>query len=1082
MIHARPCPECGRPLPPDAREEVCPACALRGLLEFVTPVAKDQSQLSGRGLPAHLDHPPRTQFGDYELLELLARGGMGVVYKARQISLNRTVALKMIQAGVLATPAEVKRFHAEAEAIAQLHHPNIVSVYEIGGNEGQHYFSMDYVAGRTLAEIVRDGPLSAARAATYVQTVAAAVHYAHQHGILHRDLKPANIIIDENDQPRITDFGLAKKLIGTTDYGPQTTELTLSGQVLGSPNYLPPEQAEPKRGTVGPPSDVYALGAILYHLVTGRPPFQAESLTTLLRRVIESDPLAPRLLNPNVPPDLETICLKCLEKEAAHRYPTAQAVAEELGRFLNHEPIRARRIGPGGKLWRWCQRRPKLAIVSSALILSFLLGLTGVLWQWRRAGTQRARAEASEKLAQRNAYAADMTVALRALEDGDLGRVRELLDRHRPVGRSETRDARTGVDLRGWEWRYLWAGSRSEEQFTLERGSNTVTAMAYSSDARWLAVRRIAGTVTLWDTAAKRLVAQFPGAGGPKALAFGPGDDSLAWGSQDEMGAPGVRVLHADERREIAWLPHSAAIVAVAFLPDGRSLATLSESGTVRIWDLSARRIVSELPAAVVMRAAAPDYGCLRVSPNGRVLAVGAKWARIRLWDWTVNTTRDLSPAGFADGVDALAFSPDGNLLAAACGYLDNQIHLWNLQAGTESLLAGHRSWVVDLAFAPDGKTLASASADQTIGLWDIPRTTVRRRLHGSGNEVHALAWSPEGTQLASGGKDGAVRYWDPTPKQATTTYALLSEQIEEWGLAFTPDCRTILTVNPADGSVTCRDASTQREVERLSFLGTNHSGIAMSPDGRLLAVGDRLGHVGVWDFNARRAITNLVLTGTRQQVLEFSARGNVLICQGWVHYEKRTCRLWKVGTWSALDLRGINLAGLSWAELAPDERTLAIVQSGVITWWDLKTERRIACFDAQQLHSIAFSPDGRWFAAGGTGGPLMLWEVATQRSRAIPRSHLNQINGLAFSPDGKRLMTAGTGASDTVKLWDLESGREVATLPGEPGFNDFVGFSPDGNTIFAVGNGPLSRKRTMFWRAPSWAEIESEAQRQVTP
>ena len=1076
------CPECGRPLPEGALEGVCPVCSLWGALHFASPIVPDvPPPPSGVQAPLPPQPPLPTHFGDYELLELLARGGMGVVYRARQISLNRTVALKMIQAGVLATPAEVRRFHTEAEAIAQLHHPNIVAVYEIGEQEGQHYFSMEYVAGRTLAEIVRDGPLPAIRVATYVKTVATAVQYAHQQGILHRDLKPANIIIDENDQPRITDFGLAKRLKDSALRAPHSV-LTMSGQVLGSPDYLPPEQAEPKRGTLGPPSDVYALGAILYHLSTGRPPFQAESLTTLLRQVIESDPVSPRLLKPSVPRDLETICLKCLEKEAPHRYLTAQALAEDLGRFLNHEPIRAKPISHAGKLWRWCQRRPKLAIVSAALFLSFLLGLTGVLWQWRRAETQRGRAEASERLAQRNAYAADMTVALRALEDGDLGRVRELLDRHRPAGRSETRNSQTEVDLRGWEWRYLWAGSRSEEQFTLEHDSNTVTALAYSGDGKWLAVRRAAGAVTLWDAAAKRLVAQFPGAGGPRALAFGPRDDSLAWGSQDETGVPGVRVLRADGQREIAWLPHSASLVAVAFTPDGQSLATLSESGTAQVWGLPARRVVAEFPAAAVMRTAGPDYGCLRVSPNGRVLALGANRARIRLWDWMANTTRDLSPAGFADGVDALAFSPDGNLLAAACGYLDKQIHLWDLQAGTESLLSGHRSWIVDLAFAPDGKTLASASADQTLGLWDITPTTLRRRLNGSGNEVHALAWSPEGTQLASGGKDGAVRYWDPNPNITTAPYALLPALIGEWGLAFTPDCKTILTVNPADGSVTCLNASTLGEVERLSFLGTNHSGIALSPDGRLLALGDRLGYVGVWDFNARRAITNLVLTGTKQHVLEFSAHGNVLICHGWVHFEKRTCRLWEVATWRALDLHGINLAGLHWVKLAPDERTLAIAQNGVITWWDAKTRQRIARFDMQQPYAIAFSPDGRWFAAGGTAGPLVLWEVATQRSRLIPRPHLNQICALAFSPDGQRLMTAGTGGSDTVKLWDLECGREVATLPGETGFNDFVGFSPDGNTVFAVGDGPMSRMRAMFWRAPKWEAIAAAEKAQVAP
>jgi serine/threonine-protein kinase len=284
--------------------------------------------------------PVLRRFGDYELLELLARGGMGVVYKARQISLNRTVALKMIRTGLLASAAEVDRFHAEAEAIARLHHPHIVAFHEVGKQNGQHYFSMDYILGRTLADLVREGPLSAKRAANYVRTIALAVHYAHQHGIIHRDLKPTNVIVDENDQPHIADFGLAMRLEDSR-FPTLHPPLASSGQVLGSPSYMPPEQADPKRGTISPASDVYALGAILYHLVAGRPPFQSGSLAGLLRQVIESRPVAPQLLNRNISHNLQSVCLKCLEKDLFRRYPTAQALAEDLGRFLRGESIAA---------------------------------------------------------------------------------------------------------------------------------------------------------------------------------------------------------------------------------------------------------------------------------------------------------------------------------------------------------------------------------------------------------------------------------------------------------------------------------------------------------------------------------------------------------------------------------------------------------------------------------------------------------------------------------------------------------------------------------------------------------------------
>jgi tRNA A-37 threonylcarbamoyl transferase component Bud32 len=291
-----------------------------------------------------------TRFGDYEIVEEIARGGMGVVYKARQVSLNRLVAVKMILSGQLASSEDVRRFRAEAESAANLRHPNIVAIYEVDEYKGQHYFSMEYVSGRSLAQMVREHPLSPEQAAKYVKTVAEAIHYAHGQGILHRDLKPSNVLIDEADQPRITDFGLAKRL--GSDSG-----LTMSGMVVGTPSYMSPEQAM-GRGDVGPATDVYALGAMLYDLVSARPPFRADSPLETLRQVRDCEPASPRILNPIVPRDLETICLKCLAKDTQQRYVNAAEVAEELGRFLDGEPIRARPISTPARMARWAGRHP----------------------------------------------------------------------------------------------------------------------------------------------------------------------------------------------------------------------------------------------------------------------------------------------------------------------------------------------------------------------------------------------------------------------------------------------------------------------------------------------------------------------------------------------------------------------------------------------------------------------------------------------------------------------------------------------------------------------------------------------------
>jgi tRNA A-37 threonylcarbamoyl transferase component Bud32 len=325
-------------------------------IEFATNVPRGEVP----ELPVTLKY-----FGDYELLEEIARGGMGVVWKARQKSLNRLVAVKMILSGHLATAADVKRFHTEAEAAANLQHPNIVAIHEIGEQAGRHYFSMDYVAGRDLAELIKEKPLSPAEAAKLLQTIAEAVHYAHQRGTLHRDLKPHNVLINESGAPRITDFGLAKQLTNQS-------EQTQSGTVMGSPSYMPPEQALGRLGELGPASDVYSLGAILYQMLTGRVPFQGATAVETLQQVVEQEPAAPTKLNPAVPPDLETICLKCLEKKPERRYASARALAEELGRFLNHEPILAKPPNPIRRGWMWLRKHPwAITGITTFVLLGF---------------------------------------------------------------------------------------------------------------------------------------------------------------------------------------------------------------------------------------------------------------------------------------------------------------------------------------------------------------------------------------------------------------------------------------------------------------------------------------------------------------------------------------------------------------------------------------------------------------------------------------------------------------------------------------------------------------------------------------
>lgn len=374
-MNARYCLECGSQLPDLEIGSLCSICALRGALAAGVETGPPETS-GGAGEPA-----AGLKFGDYEILEEIARGGMGVVYRARQISLDRVVAIKMLLPG-LSSPEYLRRFRIEASAAAGLQHPHIVSIHEVGAWQCRPYLAMDYVEGPSLAQRVadtRDGPHDFRQIARWVASMADAVQHAHDRGILHRDLKPSNVLIDEKDCPRITDFGLAKRL-------GDESELTLSGHALGSPSFMPPEQAG-SRDKVSRRSDVYGLGGTLYFALTGRAPFQGETPAEVMHGVLTLDPTPPRNLDPAIPRDLETICLKCIEKAPARRYASARMVADELGRFLDDRPILARPVRAPEKIWRWCRRKPLVAGLAVVLAVSLALGCW-FGWQSRQSSRQ----------------------------------------------------------------------------------------------------------------------------------------------------------------------------------------------------------------------------------------------------------------------------------------------------------------------------------------------------------------------------------------------------------------------------------------------------------------------------------------------------------------------------------------------------------------------------------------------------------------------------------------------------------------------------------------------------------------------
>jgi hypothetical protein len=511
----------------------------------------------------------------YELLQELGRGGMGVVYKARDLRLNRAVALKMILAGLHAGLDQRARFRREAESIARLRHPNIVQIYEVGEVDGTPFFSLEYVDGGSLASQLKGTPLPSRQGALLVEALARAMHAAHQQHVVHRDLKPANVLMLSDGTPKITDFGLAKKL-------DDEAGATQSGAILGTPSYMAPEQAGGPRQVIGPAADVYALGAILYELLTGRPPFKAATSMDTVLQVLSEEPLPVRQLQPKTPRDLETVCAKCLQKEQAKRYPTALELAEDLHRFGELLPIKARPVGRLARAWRWCKRNPALAASLLAVAGALLVGSVVSTWfayrADRQAGVARLAQEDAEKAAE-DARAAEaraqqlagerdhfrydvrLNAARKSYEDGRIEAALDELERWRPAQADQ-------ADLRRFEWYHLYRKCLPADQLVLYGSDGDVNTLAWSPDGKWLASASGSGPIRLWDGQTGEQVRVFEGHRSPvNAVCFSPDGKRLASASDDDAvriyGVSSARELlvcqgHGKGARGVAWRPPTA--------------------------------------------------------------------------------------------------------------------------------------------------------------------------------------------------------------------------------------------------------------------------------------------------------------------------------------------------------------------------------------------------------------------------------------------------------------------------------------------------------------------------------------------
>jgi WD40 repeat protein len=990
-------------------------------------------------------------FGDYEIRRELGRGGMGVVYEARQISLNRPVALKMIRAGVLADDAELRRFQNEADAVAALDHPGIVTIYEVGEHDGQSYFSMKLVPGESLAarlDRYRDDPRAAAR---LVAEAAEAVHHAHLRGILHRDLKPANILVDEQGQPHVTDFGLAKKVEGDS-------ELTQSGAILGTPAYMAPEQASGRRGAATTSSDVYGLGAILYALLTGRSPFGGGSAVETLDAVRTQPPEPPTRLNPRLSRDLEVVCMKCLDKAPARRYTSARALAEDLRCYLAGEPITARPVGSVQRAWMWCRRNKGIAALGALLVASLMAGTAfSLAFAFRanqaaglasreadRAGKEATRANDQAEAARRQRdwserlrYIAEINLAQRDWEAGNAA-----LARRRLADLASKQPG--GLDLRGWEWYYLDAAFQPELRVLRGNLPDAFNTVAFAPDGGRLASGDIAGTVRIWDAATGRELATLRG---PQSevgsVAFAPDGRTLASGYGDGTARlwdtatwRGLATLHAQE----------GPVWTVAYAPDGRTLVSGGNDGMV-LWDAAAGRELATLGAPqgeVLTVAFAPDGRTLASSGGGPTRRSRRSDGTVQLWN-LASRCLTVTLRGHHGSVYSVAFAPDGRSLAS--GGSDGTVRIWDRASGRETrAFQGHQGAARSVAFAPDGTGLASGGADGTVRIWGLATDRETVALHGQEGEVWTVRFAPDGRTLASGGSDGSVRLWDTTSRPETRTFQ--GHRGAARSVAFAPDGRWLASAGE-DKTVRIWDTTSAREMNTLRGHQGELSTVAFASDGRTLASGGYDWTVRIWDIISGRETATL--RGHRGGVssLAFAPDGRRLASVG----HDGTVRICDPVSGHETAMPRANLRDVRSVAFAPDGRTVASAAGfdGTVQVWDLASGRVIGTLRGHP--PLALSPDGQTLAMTGEAGTsrvLQIRDLASGRVIVTLRGHQGEVSSVTFAPDGQRL--ASGGSDGTVRIWDLASGRETATLRGPQGGISSVAFAPDGQTLATAG------------------------------
>jgi WD40 repeat protein/tRNA A-37 threonylcarbamoyl transferase component Bud32/uncharacterized protein YbaR (Trm112 family) len=1072
--------------PPDGLHLVCPHC--RNPIEVVSTKA-EEVVCPACGSSFRLEQPAATllvpdsprRLGKFALVKVVGVGAFGTVFKALDHELDRVVAIKVPRPGNLAAGQELNRFLREARNLAQLRHPFIVSVYEVGEAEGVPFLVNEFVEGVTLADRLTAQRLSPREAAQIMATVADALQYAHETGVIHRDVKPSNIMLSSDGTPRLTDFGLAKREAGEIT-------MTIDGQVLGTPAYMSPEQARGEGRLVDGRSDVYSVGVILYELLTGELPFRGNT-RMLLHQVLHDEPRPPRRLNDRIPRDLETICLKAMAKEPGRWYGTAGDLSEDLRRYLRGEPVRARPVGKAEQLWRWCARNPVVAGLVAALIGTLAVGLVGVSWKWWEAEDLRRQAEAHRHGAEQSATAeyrarqeaetrrreamvalANLTLehGLNLCKDNDVPRGMLWLARGleiTPDGSEELRRVMR-VNLAAWH-RHMRTLKGNFVHPTAARHIPLESA-AFSPDGRLLATvgappaesttPALDTTTRLWDVQTGRPIGQpMSNNSWGRAVVFSPDSKTLLTATDNGT----VELWNAATGQAIASAasPRKASVRFVVFAPGGETIVTGDISGLVQWWEpngLKPRSTTAKHPSAILAGA---------ISRDGKLLATGGVDKTVRLWD-AVSGQPIGEPLIHDSEVTGVAFSPDGKKVLTG-SRPDGKGQIWDVSTGKSMGLGIQQAGGLNsVAFAPDGRTVLTGGVTMTAQLWDASTRAAVGEVFQCNSEVRSVAFSPKGDAVLLAGWDGMARVWelprDPVRKVAQP-YLVAA-------VAFDPHGQTFLTggISPFSRQGEARLFHTATTEPRGAPLPHPKPVLAaaFSPDGATILTGTGDPTLGrspaearLWDAATGKLIGQPLPHGGSIAGVSFSPAGTTFLtaCSDW------HARLWDVSSRKLLQTFEHSPAqgAVTAVAFSPDERIIitgsGTPKTGQAIQWDLISGKMLGkpMEHGSIVLGVAYGADGKRILTGSADHTARLWDAHSCQPMGSSVSHTNFVRPVAFSPDGQTILT---GSWDGMaQLWDAATRKPLGPALKHDGWVTSAAFSPDGRTIL-TGSGDLLR------------------------